>query len=71
VKAGLEQEMQSGLDEVKKGQEEMVNQIQGVKGMIEEVKEEVESKVQKKIEGVESKVQRKLRTRFKERWWKF
>ncbi|GBN79698.1 hypothetical protein AVEN_239391-1 [Araneus ventricosus] len=52
---------------MKKGQEEMKYQIQGVKGNIEEVKnevqrkiEEVEGKVQRKIDEVEDKVQGKI-----------
>ncbi|GBM08657.1 hypothetical protein AVEN_209901-1 [Araneus ventricosus] len=52
---------------MEKGQEEMKNQIQGVKGKIEEGKnevqrkiEEIEGKVQRKIEEVEDKVQVKM-----------
>ncbi|GBM02235.1 hypothetical protein AVEN_108792-1 [Araneus ventricosus] len=41
---------------MKKGQEEVKNQIQGVQGMIEEVKGEV----QRKIDEVDGKVKRKI-----------
>ncbi|GBM22029.1 hypothetical protein AVEN_242698-1 [Araneus ventricosus] len=52
---------------MEKGQEEMKNQIQGVKGKIKEVRnevqrkiEEIEGKVQRRIEKVQDKVQVKM-----------
>ncbi|GBM35307.1 hypothetical protein AVEN_38172-1 [Araneus ventricosus] len=63
MKKGQE-EMKKGHEEMKNGQEEMRYQIQGVKGKIEEVRnenqrkiEEVKDKVQVQMEEVEEKVQ--------------
>ncbi|GBN72270.1 hypothetical protein AVEN_238991-1 [Araneus ventricosus] len=67
MEKGQEFEFGFVAQEPEKGQEEMKNQIQGVKGKIEEVSnevqrkiEEIEGKVQRKIEEVEDKVQVKM-----------
>ncbi|GBM60387.1 hypothetical protein AVEN_249319-1 [Araneus ventricosus] len=67
AQAGLEQKMEAGQEEMRSGQERMEKGQEEMKGLIDEVKsevqrkiDEVEEKVQVKIEDVKSEVQGKI-----------
>ncbi|GBN91989.1 hypothetical protein AVEN_149135-1 [Araneus ventricosus] len=67
AQAGLEQKMEAGQEEIRYGQERMEKGQEEMKGLIDEVKsevqrkiDEVEEKVQMKFEEVEHKVQGKI-----------
>ncbi|GBN02099.1 hypothetical protein AVEN_248308-1 [Araneus ventricosus] len=67
AQAGLEQKMEAGQEEMRYGQERMEKGQEEMKGLIDEVKsevqrkiDEVEEKVQMKFEEVEHKVQGKI-----------
>ncbi|GBL83011.1 hypothetical protein AVEN_165249-1 [Araneus ventricosus] len=67
AQAGLEQKMEAGQEEMRSGQERMEKGQEEMKGLMDEVKgevqrkiDEVEEKVQMKIEDVKSEVQGKI-----------